>query len=48
VGVSLLYTDALVLNSVITNRRIHRILTYIGSSVDILYKTTFELMKIDR
>jgi len=32
----------------ITNHMIHRILINMGSSADILYKTAFELMKIDR
>jgi hypothetical protein len=36
-GMSLPYTDALVLSLVIANHRIHRILIDIGRSADILY-----------
>jgi hypothetical protein len=46
-GVSLLHTDALVLSLAIANHRIHRILKDTGSSFDILYKTSFEFIKID-
>jgi hypothetical protein len=41
------YNDTLVLSLVFSNHKIHRILIYTGSSADILYKTAFELMKID-
>jgi len=47
-GVSLPHTDTLILSLAIANHKIHRILIDTGSSVDILYKSTFELMKIDR
>jgi len=46
--VSLPHTDALVLSLTIANHKIHQILIDTGSSVDILYKSTFELIKIDR
>jgi hypothetical protein len=44
--VSFLHTDTLVLTLAIANHRIHRILIDTGSLV--LFKTAFELMKIDR
>jgi hypothetical protein len=47
-GVSLPHTDALVLSLAIANHKIHRILIDTGSSVNILYRSVFELMKIDR
>jgi hypothetical protein len=47
-GVSLPHTDTLVLSLAIANHKIHRILIDIGSSADILYRSAFELMKIDR
>jgi hypothetical protein len=47
-GVSLLHTNALVLSLTIANHKIHRILINKGSSADILYKSAFELMKIDQ
>jgi hypothetical protein len=47
-GVSLPHTDALVLTLAIVNHKIHRILIDTGSSADILYRSAFELMKIDR
>jgi hypothetical protein len=47
-GVSLPHTDALVLSLAIANHKIHHILIDTGSSTDILYKSAFELMKIDR
>jgi hypothetical protein len=47
-GVSLPHTDALVLSLAIANHKIHRILIDTGSLADILYKTAFELMKIDQ
>jgi hypothetical protein len=47
-GVSLPHTDALVLSLVIANHKIHRILIDTGSSADILYRSAFEQMKIDR
>jgi hypothetical protein len=46
--VSLPHTDALVLSLVIANHKIHRILIDTRSSADILYRSTFEGMKIDR
>jgi len=46
--VSLPQTDALVLSLAIANHKIHRILIDTGSSADILYRSAFELMKIDR
>jgi hypothetical protein len=48
VGVSLPHNDALVLSLAIANHKIHRILIDTGSSADILYRSAFELMKIDR
>jgi len=45
--VSLPHTDDLVLSLAIANHRIHRILKDTRSSVDILYKIAFELMKIE-
>jgi hypothetical protein len=47
-GVLLPHIDAWVLSLVIANHEIHRILIHTGSSVDILYKSAFKLMKIDR
>jgi hypothetical protein len=47
-GVSLPHTDALVLSLAIANPKIHRILINTGSSADILYRSAFEFMKIDR
>ncbi|XP_062155166.1 uncharacterized protein LOC133863216 [Alnus glutinosa] len=47
-GLSLPHTDALVLSLVIANHKIHRILIDTGSSADILYRSAFEQMKIDR
>jgi hypothetical protein len=47
-GVSLPHTDALVLSLAIANHKIHHILVDTGSSVDILYRSAFEQMKIDR
>ncbi|XP_062155145.1 uncharacterized protein LOC133863185 [Alnus glutinosa] len=47
-GVSLPHTDALVLSLAIANHKIHRILVDTGSSADILYRSAFEQMKIDR
>jgi hypothetical protein len=41
-GVSLPHTDALVLSLAIASHKIHRIL------IDILYRSAFELMKIDQ
>jgi hypothetical protein len=46
-GVSFLNTDTLVLTLAIANHRIHRILIDTRSSAYILFKTAFELMKID-
>lgn len=46
--VSLPHTDALVLSLAIANQKIHRILIDTGSSADILYRSAFDLMKIDR
>jgi hypothetical protein len=46
-GVSFLHTDTLVLTLAIANHRIHRILIDTKSSAYILFKTAFELMKID-
>jgi hypothetical protein len=46
-GVSLPYTDALVLSLVVANHRIHGVLIDTGCSANILYKRTFELKKID-
>jgi hypothetical protein len=48
VGVSLPYSDALVITLAIANHNIHRILVDTGSSADILYKSVFELMRIDQ
>jgi hypothetical protein len=47
-GVSLPHTDALVVTLAIANHKIHWILVDTGSSADILYKSAFELKKIDR
>jgi hypothetical protein len=47
-GVSLPHTDALVLSLAIANHKIHRILIDTRSSANILYRSAFELMKIDR
>ncbi|XP_062177089.1 uncharacterized protein LOC133882022 [Alnus glutinosa] len=47
-GVSLPHTDALVLSLEIANHKIHRVLVDTGSSADILYRSAFERMKIDR
>jgi hypothetical protein len=47
-GISLPHTDALVLSLAIANHKIHRILIDTGSSADILYRSAFELMKIDQ
>jgi hypothetical protein len=47
-GISLPHSDALVVTLAIANHNIHRILVDTGSSVDILYKSAFELMKIDQ
>jgi len=46
-GVFLPHTDALVLSLAIANHKIHRILIDTGSLADILYKSAFELIKID-
>jgi hypothetical protein len=46
--VSLPHTDALVLSLAIANHKTHRILIDTVSSADILYRSAFELMKIDR
>jgi hypothetical protein len=48
VGVSLPYTNALGLRLAFAYHRILRILIDTGGSADILYKTSFELMKIDQ
>jgi hypothetical protein len=48
VGVSLPHSDALVVTLAITNHNIHRVLVDTGSSADIIYKSTFELMSIDQ
>ncbi|XP_062147680.1 uncharacterized protein LOC133856606 [Alnus glutinosa] len=47
-GVSLPHTDAFFFSLAIANHKIHRILIDTGSSADILYRSAFELMKIDR
>jgi hypothetical protein len=47
-GVSLPHNDALVLSLVMANHKVHRILIDTGSSADILYRSAFEQMKIDR
>jgi hypothetical protein len=47
-GISLPHIDALVLSLAIANHKIHRILIDTGSSADILYRSAFELMKINR
>jgi hypothetical protein len=47
-GVSLPHTNALVLSLAITNHKIHCILIDTGSLVDILCRSAFELMKINR
>jgi hypothetical protein len=46
--VSLQHTDALLLSLAIANHKIHRILIDTGSSADILCKSAFKLMNIDR
>jgi len=46
VGVSLPHSDALVVTLAIANHKIHRVLIDTGSSADIIYKSTFELMSI--
>jgi hypothetical protein len=48
VGVSLPHSDALVVTLVIANHKIHRVLVDTGSSADIIYKSTFELISIDQ
>jgi hypothetical protein len=48
VGISFPHMDALVVTLAISNHRIHRILVDTGSLVHILYKSAFDLMKIDR
>jgi len=45
-GVSLPNTDALVVTLAIADHKIHWILLDTGSSIDILYQSAFELMKI--
>jgi len=47
-GVSFLHSDALVVTLAIANHSIHRVLVNTGSSADIIYKSTFELMSIDQ
>jgi hypothetical protein len=47
-GVSLPHTDALVVTLAIANYMMHPILVDIESSTNILCKSTFDLMKIDR
>jgi hypothetical protein len=47
-GVSLPHTDALVLSLAIANHKIHHILIDTRSSANNLYRSAFELMKIDR
>lgn len=47
-GVYLPHSDALVVIMVIANHKIHQVLIDNGSSADILYKSTFDLMKIGR
>lgn len=47
-GVSLPHTDAQMLSLAIANHRIHRILIDTGILADILYRSAFEQMKIDR
>jgi hypothetical protein len=46
-GIYLPHTDALMMTLAIANHKIHWILVDSGSSTDILYKSTFDLMKID-
>jgi hypothetical protein len=47
-GVSLPYTDALVVSLTIANHQIRCILIDTGSSVDILFKSAFDHMRIPR
>lgn len=47
-GVLLPHNDALVVTMAIANHNIHRILVDTGSSANMLYKSTFDLMRIDR
>lgn len=47
-GINLPHTDTLVVTLAIANHKIHRILVDTGSSADILYKSAFDLMKIDK
>jgi hypothetical protein len=47
-GIILPHTDSFMVTMMITNHKIHCILVHTGSSVDVLYKSTFDLMKIDR
>jgi hypothetical protein len=47
-GVLLPHSDALVVTLTIANQKIHRILVDTRSSANILYKTAFDLVKIDR
>jgi hypothetical protein len=46
VGVSLPYSDALVVILAIANHKIRRVLADSGSSADIIYKSAFELMSM--
>ncbi len=47
-GIYLPHTDALMVTLAIVNHKIHQILVDNGSSADILYKSAFDLMKIDK
>lgn len=47
-GIYLPHADALVVAIMIVSHKIHRVLVDNGSSADILYKSAFDLMKIDK